>query len=568
MDLKDVIRQDLIIMNLREGTKTEIVESLVRPIVKAGIINPKDQAKFTKRVMSREKLSSTGIGHGIAIPHGMSEFVLEPVIVYGKSDTGLEFDSVDGQKVHHFFLIASPIEEDHKHLEILASLSTRLMKKEVIKSLNQAQSPDDIMAIFSSDSTKASEDFDILVIVNDPYNYDTLSSKFLSSAKTKGYKLKITSADNLDLESLKKIDKVILVGDISIDLSYFKEKHLIQTTTSKAIQSADLLLNQAFETVSPKTSPFTQAVKHSFPLILGGAVLIALSFLMDVILKVPHGSLENLGSYHKLSAFFNTLGVSIYNLFNPVFSAFIAYSMAGPFGFITGLVSGALVSHANSGFLAAVIAGYLSGYIIKKVKEKSQVVTSLSQDLWIPIFGILVMGLMMSVINPPIKMMIDKLYALTAHSFFMMPFVILLNLGKVPSDILLAQSITQNAAWNAAYLASTMVFVLGIFLSVFVFSRKSSKEEKTISFSNVILCLPEGILYFLSRNPKSTLLSLILGSSLSAILIDVFSISSLIPFGGLLSVMWVGKPVLYIFVILIGSMVAVLMMYGFEKLKP
>ena len=206
MELKDILRKDLMILNLEEGSKTEIIETLIKQLIKNNLLDAKDQVSFVKTVLDREKISSTGLGDGIAIPHGMSEVIKEPVVVYGYSDEGLEFESMDGKPAHHFFLIATPKGDGKEHLTILAELSRQLMNQEVIEKLNNAKNEQAVVDAFSIEEKVAetSDLYDIVAVTGCATGiaHTYMAAEKLSEvAKAKGIKIKVETNGSSGVEN-------------------------------------------------------------------------------------------------------------------------------------------------------------------------------------------------------------------------------------------------------------------------------------------------------------------------------------------------------------------------------
>ncbi|AKL94836.1 PTS system fructose-specific EIIABC component FruA [Clostridium aceticum] len=146
MEIKDVLDTKLMILDIKSQSKKEVVKELIKPLVKEGIV--KNQDSFFETIMHRETLSTTGIGMGIAIPHGKSDMVTRPSIVFGKSKEGVDYEALDGEPSYIFFLIAVPEGSDNEHLKVLSQLSRKLMHEETRTKLMQATSEEEVIRVF------------------------------------------------------------------------------------------------------------------------------------------------------------------------------------------------------------------------------------------------------------------------------------------------------------------------------------------------------------------------------------------------------------------------------------
>ncbi len=148
MNFSDLINENLVVLNVESNTKSEVLKEISKVLVFENRIS--DHEVFIEALMQRELHGSTGIGYGVAIPHGKSDSVITPSLVFGKSEKGVEFDSLDGEPAHIFFMIAVPSESNNLHLQILAKLSRKLMYEEFRNKLKNAQTSAEVLNVLYS----------------------------------------------------------------------------------------------------------------------------------------------------------------------------------------------------------------------------------------------------------------------------------------------------------------------------------------------------------------------------------------------------------------------------------
>lgn len=616
MELKDILRKELMLLHLPEGTKTEIIESLIKQLVKNNLLDAKDQISFIKTVLEREKLSSTGVGDGIAIPHGMSEAIKAPVVVYGYNKEGLDFQSMDDKPAHHFFLIATPKGEGSEHLEILAELSTQLMKKDVIDKLNKAQNEDDVVAAFSPVKKEAvkSDAYDIVAVTGCAtgiaHTY-MAAEKLTEVAKEKGINIKVETNGSSGVENAltqTEIDNakgVIVSADIQVAMSRFDGKKLVRTPVAEAIKSADKLIDRILEgeanTYHAKVSDTNETekesglyqhlmsgVSHMLPFVISGGILIAVAFMIDQLLGVPQSELANLGSYNSAAAFINNIGGMAFSFMLPVLAGYIAMSISDRPGLVVGFVAGGLASSGGSGFLGALLGGFIAGYsmnfIRKTLSNLPETLAGIRTVLLYPVLGVLVAGSLMSFINIPMssinEAMNNFLNSLSGSNAILLGLIVgammAIDLGGpvnkaayvFATGTLAATVSTGGSSVMAAVMAAGMVPPLAIFIATRVFPKKFTKDQNQAGFTNLILGLSfitEGAIPFASADPIPMLISFIGGSAVASALVMALNIKVLAPHGGIFVIMLVSSPIFYLLSILIGSVVGAVLIGILKK---
>lgn len=607
MELKDILRKDLMILNLEEGSKTEIIETLIKQLIKNNLLDAKDQVSFVKTVLDREKISSTGLGDGIAIPHGMSEVIKEPVVVYGYSDEGLEFESMDGKPAHHFFLIATPKGDGKEHLTILAELSRQLMNQEVIEKLNNAKNEQAVVDAFSIEEKVAetSDLYDIVAVTGCATGiaHTYMAAEKLSEvAKAKGIKIKVetngsSGVENaLTQEEIKAAKGIIVAADIQVAMARFNGKKLVKTPVAEAIKSADKLIDQILEdkasvyhatTEDTETSEdksglyqhLMSGVSHMLPFVIGGGILIAIAFMVDQLLGVPQAELGSLGSYNSLAAFINNIGGTAFSFMLPVLAGYIAMSIADRPGLVVGFVAGGLASSGGSGFLGALLGGFVAGYTMnfvrKALKNLPETLAGIRTVLLYPVLGVFIAGTLVSIINIPMssinETMNNFLNSLSGSNAILLGLIVgammAVDLGGpinkaayvFGTGTLAATVSTGGSSVMAAVMAAGMVPPLAIFIATRLFPKKFTKDQNQAGFTNLILGLSfitEGAIPFASADPIPMLVSFIGGSAVASALVMALNIKVLAPHGGIFVIMLVSSPILYLGAILAGSIVS------------
>src|SRR5699024_1696283 len=425
-----LLTKELVIMEVEGNTKDSVLEQLVDQLDQAGKLSHKDD--FLKAIHAREAQSTTGVGDGIAIPHAKNEAVKEAAIVFGRSKEGIDYDSLDGQPAQLFFMIAAPEGANNTHLDALAKLSTILMNQEARQQLKDAQSPDDIIAIIDS-FDEAAEDNQadpaiahhkdnayIVAVTACPtgiaHTYMAADS-LKQTAKELGVDIKVETngsggAKNvLTKEDIIHAKAVIIAADTDVAMDRFDGKHVIEVPVADGIHKAKELIHKAVneegkvyhakgkqdhddqQKKSYFYRPLMNGVSNMLPFVVGGGILVALSFLFGIESADPNDP-----SYHPLADALNTIGGgTAFGLMIPVLAGFIAMSIADRPGFAPGMVAGLMASTGDAGFLGGLIAGFLAGYLMLGIKRifngLPESLEGIKPALLYPLFGILTTGL-------------------------------------------------------------------------------------------------------------------------------------------------------------------------------
>lgn len=610
-NITQVLKPNLVIFNLNASSKDEVLTEMAQKLSQEGIVA--NEMSFIETLKEREAISTTGVGDGIAIPHGRSSVVSESVVVFGRSDTGIDFASMDGKPAHLFFMIATPENSGDDHLSILSTLSGLLMKSEVQEAIRTASTYDELVEAFDIDNEPKqevvdSESFVVAVTAcatGIAHTY-MAAEKLQETAKNKGIAIKVETngssgvGNRLKQDDIKNADAVIVAADINVEMNRFNGKKLIKVPVASAISHPDSLIDKALTEADVYTASSTDSsneesegsnlykhllngVSHMLPFVVGGGILIAIAFMLDQLIGVPTAELGQLGSYNAFPAILKDIGGQAFGFMLPVLAGYIAYSIADRPGLVVGFVAGGIASTGGAGFLGALIGGFLAGYTMNMIKK---LLTNLPQSLdgiktilLYPVLGVLVTGLLMVLINIPMKSVNEAmngfLNGLSGTNAVLLGALLggmmAVDLGGpinkaayvFGTGTLAATAAGQGSAVMAAVMAAGMVPPLAVFVATLLFKHKFKAEERQAGMTNLILgasFITEGAIPFASSDPLRVIPSFIVGSALTGALSLAFNITVNAPHGGLFVILLVSQPLLYILFIIIGSVVSGLLM--------
>ncbi len=430
MKIQDLLRKDVMLLDLQATEKKAVIEEMIQSLVDHGYVT--DFETFKEGILAREALTSTGLGDGIAMPHSKNTAVKEATVLFAKSNKGVDYESLDGQPTDLFFMIAAPEGANDTHLAALAELSQYLMKDGFADKLRQVTSPDQVIELFDQASEKAEEPAvvepaneggDFLVAVTactTGIAHTYMAQEALQKVAAEmgvGIKVETNGAsgvgNKLTAEDIKNAKAVIIAADKAVEMNRFDGKPFINRPVADGIRKTEELINLALsgnaeiykaangggaaESSNEKLSLGGAFYKHlmsgvsqMLPFVIGGGIMIAIAFLLDQILGVPKDQLSNLGSYHEIAAQFKAIGGAAFGFMLPVLAGYIAYSIAEKPGLVSGFVAGAIASSGasfggvayaeggqktleltgvSSGFLGALVGGFLAGGIILLLRK-------------------------------------------------------------------------------------------------------------------------------------------------------------------------------------------------------
>ncbi|WP_449538183.1 PTS fructose transporter subunit IIABC [Ferdinandcohnia sp. Marseille-Q9671] len=618
MRITDLLKKDTVIIELSSSAKEEVIDELVSKLDEAGRLQDKEQ--FKQAIVTRESQSTTGIGEGIAIPHAKTAAVSTPAIAFGRSIAGIDYESLDGQPSHLFFMIAASEGANNAHLETLSRLSSLLMDIEFREKLMKVQSPDELIDVINEKENESEEEEapvekkagqkKVLAVTACPtgiaHTYmaaDALKAKAkemnidfkVETNGSTGVKNALTQAD------IEEAEAIIVAADKQVDMARFNGKKVIQVPVAQGIRKPEELLTRALNQDAPiyqaeqttkqkaeggERSGFYKhlmnGVSNMLPFVVGGGLLIAISFVFGINASDPNDA-----SYNPIAEALMTIGsANAFKLMIPVLAGFIAMSIADRPGLAPGMIGGLMATSGDAGFLGGLIAGFLAGYVVLLVKKVFSGLPSsfegLKPVLIYPFFGILITGAIMYVLVGPLKSVMDGLTGwlegLGTGNLVVLGLILggmmSIDMGgpinKAAFTFGIAMIDAGNYAPHAAIMAAGMTPPLGLALATTLFKNKFSKQEreagKTAYFMGASF-ITEGAIPFAAADPGRVIPSAVIGSAITGALTMVFGIGLPAPHGGIFVIPFVtGSWALYILSIIIGTIVTALLV-GFLK-KP
>lgn len=628
MKITNLINSRTINLNLQSTTKNDVLHELIAQLDQAGNLN--DKEKFTADILAREGQSTTGIGEAIAIPHAKSSAVTTPAIVFGRSEVGIDFDSLDGEPVHLFFMIAASEGANNEHLEALSRLSTFLMDKsfqeemykatsieQVIQAISQKEQAEQVDS--SSDNDTSEKQPKILAVTACPtgiaHTY-MAATKLIDTAKEMGHSIKVETngssgvKNRLSKEEIAEADAIIVAADTKVEMARFEGKHVIQVPVGKAIHEAEQLLNRALKQDAPiykdeqgsssdsDSEPRSGIYKHlmngvsnMLPFVVGGGILIAISFFWGIDASDPDSA-----SYNAFAAMLNEIGGDkAFFLMVPVLAGFIASSIADRPGFAPGMVGGLIAitvsgveDGGGSGFLGGLIAGFLAGYItllIKKAFSKlPESLEGLKPVLFFPLFSIAITGSIMMLINPPLTQIYTGMSAFLESLGGTNQLLVGLIIGAMMSFDMggpfnkaaytfgIAMLDAGNFTFMAAVMGAGMIPPLGLALATTLFKNRFTKQEREAGKTAYVLgasFITEGAIPFAAADPARVIPSIMAGSAITGGLTMLFNVGLRAPHGGIFVIGLldggIGKIILYLIAILAGMITTALLVGTLKK---
>ncbi|ARP42847.1 Fructose permease IIC component [Geobacillus thermodenitrificans] len=619
MNITDLLTKETIILALRAQTKSEVIDELAAKLAEVGAVS--DVEAFKQVIWAREKQSTTGVGEGIAIPHAKTAAVKRPAVAFGRSAEGIDYESLDGKPSHLFFMIAAPEGGEQTHLQALARLSSMLMDASFRAALENASNEEEIVRLLAAKESEEEEPSlgtasadngrKVLAVTACPtgiaHTYmaaDALKAK----AAEMGVMIKVETNGSdgvknaLTAQEIEDAAAIIVAADKQVEMDRFDGKHVIQVPVAQAIRQPETLIEQALRQDAPiyrasgapqggagAAKPRTGFYKHlmngvsnMLPFVVGGGILIALSFTFGIKAFDPNDP-----SYHSFAkALMDIGGGNAFALMIPVLAAFIAMSIADRPGFAPGMVGGFMAANGGAGFLGGLIAGFLAGYLVvglrKLFSRLPQSLEGIKPVLLYPLFGIFLTGIiMMYIVIDPVKALNEGL----KHWLSGMGTANLVLLGAVLGGMMavdmggpinkaaftfgIAMIDAGNYAPHAAIMAGGMVPPLGVALATTFFKKKFTKAEREAGKTCYIMgasFITEGAIPFAAADPMRVIPSIIVGSAVAGALTMLFGIGLPAPHGGIFVIPIVkGSAWLYILAILIGSAVTALMVGLWKK---
>ena len=630
MRITDLLDVRSISLDAAPKTKKEALDTLVELMSKSGKIN--DVEGYRKLVYAREEESTTGIGEGIAIPHGKGDCVDKPGLAAMVVKDGVDFESLDDEPASLFFLIAAPNTEDNVHLDVLSKLSMMLMDGEFTESLRNAPSPEQFMEIIDkadeekksvderlSDMGEASADqVKILAVTSCPTGiaHTYMAAEGLEkAAKAQNCFIKVETRGSggaknvLTNKEIEEADCIIVAADAQVPMDRFDGKKVIERQVSDGINKADELISLAISGDVPvyhsanapaKTSGSAKAggsighqiytqlmngVSHMLPFVVGGGILIAISFLIDGLLvdmnALSAAERANFGTITPVAALFKNIGGVAFGFMLPILAGFIAMAIGDRPALAVGFVGGMMAANGSSGFLGALAAGFAAGYIIKglcRLCEKlPEALEKIAPVLIYPVVGILVMTFIVEPVMGGINTALNNGLASMGGSSKILLGMILggmmaIDMGGPFNKAAYVFGTVAIAAGNYDIMAAVMIGGMtppcAIALATLLFKNKFTKEERESGPTNFIMGLAfitEGAIPFAAADPLHVLPSCIIGSAAAGALSMAFGCTLMAPHGGIFVVPVMGNALMYLAALVVGTAISTVLLGVLKK---
>ena len=631
MRITDLLDKQSISLNGAPKDKKEALDQVVDLMAKSGKIN--DVEAYRQRVYAREEESTTGIGEGIAIPHGKCDAVTKPGLAAMVVKDGVDFDSLDGEPVHLIFLIAAPNTEDNIHLDVLSKLSVLLMDEQFTADLLNAKSVDEFLEIVDKADDEKS---DIDERLADTGEAEGAQAKLLAvtacptgiahtymaaeglekAAKAKNCFIKIETRGSggaknvITDQEIAEADCIIVTADTQVPLDRFDGKKVIIRQVSDGISKADELVDLALSGNVPvyhaaegaKTevkssggighqiyAQLMNGVSHMLPFVIGGGILIAIAFLIDGlsidINSLPADQRANFGTITPIAAMFKQIGGVAFGFMLPILAGFIAIAIGDRPALALGFVGGMMAANGKSGFLGALVAGFVAGYLILALRKACDklptALEKIAPVLIYPVVGILVMGFFMMFIVEPIMGGINTglnnaLTGMGSSSKVVLGLVLggmmAIDMGGPFNKAAYVFGTAAIAAGNYDIMAAVMIGGMtppcAIALATILFKDKFTKEERESGPTNFIMGLAfisEGAIPYAAADPLHVLPSCIAGSAIAGGISMFFGCTLMAPHGGIFVFPVVGNALMYLVALVVGTAVSAVLLGLLKK---
>ncbi len=631
MRITDLLDKRSVLLDGAPKTKNEALDQIVELMDRSGKI--RDLEAYRKQVYLREEESTTGIGEGIAIPHGKCDAVERPGLAAMVVRDGVDFDALDGEPVTLMFLIAAPNTEDNVHLDVLSKLSVLMMDEDFSRSLREAKSVEEFLSIIDKaddekpdiderlENTKTGGGANILAVTSCPTGiaHTYMAAEGLEkAARAAGVNIKIETRGSggaknvITAKEIQEADCIIVAADAQVPMDRFDGKKVIECQVSDGINKAEELISRALSGDVPvfraANAPANQqagksggsighqiytqlmnGVSHMLPFVVGGGILIALAFLIDgFAVDMSTLSVEergNFGTITPVAAMLKNIGGVAFGLMLPVLAGFIAMAIGDRPALALGFVGGMLAANGTSGFLGALVAGFLAGYVIvalRKVCEKlPEALEKLAPVLIYPVVGILLIGLSMNFVIEPIMGAVNTalnsgLKGMGDSSRIVLGLVLggmmAIDMGGPFNKAAYVFGTAAIASGNYDIMAAVMIGGMtppcAIALSTLLFKNKFTKEERDAGPTNFIMGLAfitEGAIPFAASDPLRVLPSCIIGSAAAGALSMAFQCTLMAPHGGIFVFPVVGNALMYLLALVVGTGISAVLLGVLKK---
>lgn len=626
MDLNELLLKDVMIMDLQATTKAEAIDEMVHKYFEAGVID--DEDLYKQDILKREAQSTTGIGEGIAMPHAKNKAVKRATVLFAKSKTGLDYDSLDGQPTFLFFMIAAPEGANDAHLQALAALSSLLINPDLVAKLKTVTTPDEVQSAFTAaeNEKEAKEVASRLAAKNsdakpsgNPYIVAVTAcptgiahtymaeAALIKQAEEMGVDIKVETNGSegikhrLTDEEIQRASGVIVAADKKVAMDRFNGKPLINRPVTDGIKKPEELINSAVSGKAPiyhakgtdaaETDEETSGsvwneiyknlmngVSHMLPFVVGGGILMALSFIVEQY--VPGGSQS------QTFIFLNGIGNYAFAFLVPILAGFIAMSIGDRPALMPGIVGGYMANFAAanviktesvSGFLGGLAAGFIAGYVIvglkKLFKNLPKSLDGMKPILIYPILSLLIVGAIMFFMVNPVFAQINHVlsdfltHMGTANAVLIgtiLAAMMAIDMGGPFNKAAYTFSIgvftsTGDGKMMAAVMVGGMIPPLAIAIASTFWKNKFSEDERKAGLSNYILgisFITEGAIPYAAADPLHVITSSVIGAAIGGGLSQFWNVSVPAPHGGLWVIALATNKTFYLLSVLIGAAVA------------
>ena len=635
MRITDLLKADGIQLGAKVSTKSDAIETLVKLHDKCG--NLKDVAAYKEGILKREEMGTTAIGMEVAIPHAKSEAVKAPALSAITVPDGVNYESPDGAPCKLIFMIAATMDGD-VHLEVLARLMQMLMHEDFTAKLKAAKTPKEFLDIIDKQEAAQfpeeaaapaakKEGYQVLAVTACPTGiaHTYMAAEALQKAGDEmGISVKVETngsggAKNvLTAEEIANCDGIIIAADKSVETARFDGKPVYSTKVADGIHKPKELINKIVNKEVPvfhsdkKADTSASAgegesfgrklykhlmngVSHMLPFVVAGGIFIAIAFLIDAAAGAPQDG--NFGSATPVAAWFKAIGGVAFNFMLPILAGFIAQSIADRPGLLVGFVGGSLAavgstfaapggdSTSVSGFLGALLAGFLAGWLLKMLEKACDhlphALEGIKPVLIYPLAGLGIVGVMMCAVNPIMGIintgMTNGVTEMAKNPALIVPLCALLA-GMMAIDMggpfnkaayVTAAGLLANSPNEATYMIMAAVMIGGmvppiaIALSTTIFRNRWTAEEKKNGPVNFIMGLSfitEGAIPYAAGHPLQVIPSCIVGSAAAGALSALFGCTLMAPHGGIFVLPTIGNPLMYFLALVIGSVLGMLML--------
>ena len=639
MRITDLLDARSILLNASPKSKNEALDQIVDLMVKSEKIN--DKEAYRKQVYAREEESTTGIGEGIAIPHGKCDAVTKPGLAAMVVKDGVDFDSLDGEPVTLMFLIAAPNTEDNIHLDVLSKLSVLLMNEEFTEALRNAETVEEFMGIINDadekeagiderlagEGTAAEEEtggkVKILAVTSCPTGiaHTYMAAEGIEkAAKAKDCAVKVETRGSggaknvLTSKEIEEADGIIVAADAQVPMDRFDGKKVIVCQVSDGISKAGELVDRVIsgdvpvyhaangaevqESKGGRSSGsighqiYTQlmnGVSHMLPFVVGGGILIALAFLIDGLCVDMNALAEadraNFGTITPVAAQLKTIGGLAFGLMLPVLAGYIGEAIGDRPALAVGFVGGVIAANGKSGFLGALVAGFVSGYLIlllRKLCDKlPDALEKIAPVLIYPVAGILGIGLLMNFAIEPVMGAINTalnngLTGMGGSSKLVLGLILggmmAIDMGGPFNKAAYVFGTAAIAAGNYDIMAAVMIGGMtppcAIALATLLFKDKFTKSEREAGPTNFIMGLAfitEGAIPYAAADPLHVLPACIAGSAVAGALSMAFGCTLMAPHGGIFVFPVVGNALMYLAALVAGTVISAVLLGVLKK---